>query len=188
MTISTTRMSAREFMDLPEDPNKTRYELVDGEVIVSPAPNLDHAHALVNLVVILKHHIDQHDLGDIVSDIDTYFDVKDVRRPDLLFFRKGRRHHLTGRYPDAPPDLCIEFLSPSNAAYDRDNKFQLYQKTGVSDYWIIDPMTHSAEAYTLSSGKYVQAARGVESDVVRFPPFTDLQIPLNKLWRQTKPS
>ena len=186
MTSATTHMSAREFMALPEDPAKTRYELVNGEVIVSPAPNYDHAYALMQLLVLLATHIDQHDLGEIVSDIDTYFDVNDVRRPDLLFFQKSRLNHIRGRYPDAPPDLCVELLSPSNAAYDRTNKFELYQRTCVTNYWIIDPMARSAVAYTLANGRYVEAGRGAKDDVISFPPFPDLKIPLRKLWRETK--
>jgi len=186
VTIATTYMSARDFMGLPEDPTKTRYELVNGEVIVSPAPNYDHAYALTQLLVILATHIHQNDLGQIVSDIDTYFDVNDVRRPDLLFFQKARLNHIFGRYPDAPPDLCIEFLSPSNAAYDQGNKFELYQRTGVTDYWIVDPMSHTAVAYTLVNDQYVEAGRGAHDDVVSFPPFKDLKIPLSNLWRETK--
>lgn len=186
MTIGTTHMSAREFMDLPEDPEKTRYELVNGEIIVSPAPNYDHAYALTQLLVLLAVHIRDHDLGEIVSDIDTYFDVNDVRRPDLLFFEKARLDHIRGRYPDAPPNLCIEFLSPSNASYDRTNKFELYQRTGVNDYWIVDPVNRAAEGHTLINGQYVEAGRGANADVVSFPPFTDLKIPLGTLWRQSK--
>jgi Uma2 family endonuclease len=185
VTIATTHISAREFMALPEDPEKTRYELVNGEVIVSPAPTYDHAYALTKLLVLLCTHIDDHDLGPIVSDIDTYFDMNDVRRPDLLYFEKARLTHTRGRYPDAPPDLCVEFLSPSNAAYDRKNKFELYERAGVTNYWIIDPMSHAAEAHTLVNGNYVEAGRGANDDVVSFPPFTDLNIPLRNLWRQS---
>jgi Uma2 family endonuclease len=76
VTIATTYMSARDFMALPEDPTKTRYELVNGEVIVSPAPNYDHAYALTQLLVLSGMHIDQHDLGEIVSDIDTFCSSK----------------------------------------------------------------------------------------------------------------
>jgi Uma2 family endonuclease len=179
-------MSARDFMALPEDPAKTRYELVNGEIIVSPAPNYDHAYALTQLLVLLATHINQHDLGQIVSDIDTYFDVNDVRRPDLLFFQTARLDHIRGRYPDAPPDLCIELLSPSNAAYDQTDKFELYQRTGVANYWIVDPMSRTAVAHTLVNGQYVQAGRGTNDDVVSFPPFLDLKIQLRKLWRESK--
>lgn len=186
MTIATTYMSAREFMALAEDPEKTRCELVNGEIIVSPAPNWDHAYALAKLMTLLVSYVDERDLGEVVSDIDTYFDTNDVRRPDLLFFQKARLDHVRGRYPDAPPDLCVEFLSPSNSAYDKTNKFDLYQRTGVAHYWIIDPMTCFAQAYALMNGRYAEAGRGTEDDVVSFPPFTELKIPLGRLWRRTK--
>jgi Uma2 family endonuclease len=77
-------------------------------------------------------------------------------------------------------------LSPSNATYDLKNKFELYQRTGVTDYWILDPISQTAVAYTLLDGQYVEMGRGADDDVVRFQPFKDLKIPLGKLWRKPK--
>lgn len=183
MTIAVTRMTAAEFLDLPEDSNKNRYELVHGEVIVSPAPNLDHAFVVVRLLNLIGMHVQVHHLGELVSDIDTPFGPDDVRRPDLLFFSTARLGHLAGDYPDAPPDLCIEVLSPSNAGYDRTDKFDLYQKSGVTHYWIIDPMERTLEAYTLSNGVYVRTGHGTADDVLHLAPFPELDIPLGQIWR-----
>jgi Uma2 family endonuclease len=183
MSIATKRMTAAEFLALPEDPNKTRYELAHGEVIVSPSPNIDHGRVVTQLMILLGSHVDLHKIGELFSDIDTYFGPEDVRRPDLLFFATDRLHLTQGQYPLGAPTLCVEVLSPSNSGFDRVDKFNLYQASGVEFYWIIDPRVHTIEAYRLQNGAYLASGRGKDDDVVKLLPFADLEVPLKRLWR-----
>jgi Uma2 family endonuclease len=189
VTLSTTRMTAAEFLALPEDPNKVRYELVHGEVIVSPSPDLGHGFVVTRLLSLIDRYVQDHDLGFVFTDIDTRFTDEDVRRPDIFYFAKARVHLLQGRrYPDDPPDLCVEVLSPSNSRFDRVDKFDLYQSTAVNHYWIVDPMARTIEAYRLdATGAYVSAGRGRDADVVRLPPFPDLEIRLGNVWFPSLP-
>jgi Uma2 family endonuclease len=180
-------MTAKEFMDLPEDPNKTRYELVRGEVVVSPSPSPDHGYVDTKLRSILDGYVTAQELGEIYGDIDTPFSSEDVRRPDLMFFSNARLHLIAEGRIEGPPDLCIEILSPSNARLDRIDKFNLYQHANVPHYWIVDPMERTIEAYSFVGGTYVDAGRGQENDVVYLPPFKGLPIELSKLWRPKRP-
>jgi Uma2 family endonuclease len=181
MTIST-RMTAAEFLAMP--PDGIRNELVHGEVVVSPSPNFDHGYAVIELIGILNPHIKSRQLGQLYTDLDSYFGPEDVRRPDLLFFVQSRLHVLAAaKKPEAPPDLCIEVLSPSNAGYDRTDKFDLYQAASVPFYWIVDPMERTLEAYKLVSGKYIRSGHGTGDEVLRLQPFEELAIPLATLWR-----
>src|SRR4051794_27888949 len=119
MTVSSAiRMSADEFLAMPED--DVRSELVHGEVVVmSPSPTYDHAYTVTQLILLLGQHVESRQLGQVVSDIDTFFGPDDVRRPDVLFFAANRLHLIASApKPKVPPDLCIEVLSPSNAGYD----------------------------------------------------------------------
>ncbi|HSI33329.1 MAG: Uma2 family endonuclease [Phycisphaerae bacterium] len=188
MPVLTGRMTAKQFLDLPEDPDKTRYELVHGEVVVSPSPNLDHAIAGRNLLVQLALHVKARSLGEIIPDTDTYFGPDDVRRPDIMFFSNARSHFIGEQYLEGPPDLCIEILSPSNRHVDRGDKFELYRDSGVSFYWIFDPMLRTVEAYRLSNGQYVEAGYAKDNATVRLAPFDDLEIRLAEIWRPTKSS
>jgi Uma2 family endonuclease len=182
MSVITGRMTAEEFLALP--PDQVRNELVHGEVILSPSPNLDHAYVVTKLIGLLHNHIHAKQLGELYSDIDTYFGPEDARRPDLLFFVTARLHVLAAtKKPQAPPDLCVEVLSPSNAGYDRTDKFDLYQTAKVPFYWIVDPMERTVEAYKLVNGVYIRGGHGTGDDVLNLPPFEDLSIPLNTLWR-----
>jgi Uma2 family endonuclease len=181
--VSTIKMTARQFLELGEDPPGVRLELVDGEIAVSPSPLPRHSFTVVALGALLKNHIDEHDLGELLMDVDTIFGEHDVRRPDLLYFKNARRHFIGEKAIEGPPDLCIEVLSPTSVRADRKEKFGQYATGKVKFYWIVDPKQRTIEAYRLSGGKYLGRVRGSGSDIVKLPPFAKLEIPLAKLWR-----
>ncbi len=183
MSVSTIKMTARQFLELGEDPPGVRLELVNGEIAVSPSPVPDHSYIVVTLARIVGNHIEEHDLGQLFTDVDTIFGEHDVRRPDLLFYRKNRLHLIGEKAMEGPPDLAVEVLSPSTTRTDRRDKFKLYAEGKVRYYWIIDPKMRTIEAYRLVGGKYTGRVRGSGSDVVQLAPFRDLKIALAKLWR-----
>lgn len=183
MTVSTIKMTARQYLQLGEDPLGVRLELVDGEVAVSPSPTPKHSRIVFALARILGVHIDGHNLGELLGDVDTIFGEHDVRRPDVLFFAKVRLHLLKpNKAIDGPPDLCIEVLSPSSITTDRKDKFAQCATAGVAHYWIVNPDQRTIEAFRLVGNEYQEAARGQGGEVVHLPPFEDLAIPLGKLW------
>ena len=181
--VSTIKMTARQFLELGEDPPGVRLELVNGEIAVSPSPAPDHAFVVGTLYWLIRGHVEGNDLGIVLMDVDTVFGEHDVRRPDIFYFTKTRRHFIGEKAIEGPPDLAVEILSPGNERTDRRDKFKLYAAGKVKHYWIVDPRQKTIESYTLRGGKYVGRVRGSGSDVVKLPPFTKLLIPLAKLWR-----
>ncbi len=181
-TISATRMTARQFLEMPEDPHEIRRELVDGEIVVSPSPTFMHGRANLQLAVIIGSHIKTRKLGEFAGDVDNTVSKFTVRRPDLFYFSNARLHLVKGKSVLGPPDLCVEFVSPGSERIDRVEKFAEYAAYGVANYWIVDPAARTAEAYVLKDGHYTLAANGSGNDIVRFPPFPDLEIPLAELW------
>jgi Uma2 family endonuclease len=181
--VGTIKMTARQFLQLGKDPPGVRLELVDGEIIVSPSPIPRHSFAIVALGRIVSTHVEDNDLGELLMDVDTIFGEHDVRRPDLLYFKKSRRHLISDEAIEGPPDLAVEVLSPGSERTDRRDKFKQYAAGGVKNYWIVDPEQRTVEAYVLRKGQYAGRVRGSGSDVVRLPPFPKLEIPLSKLWR-----
>jgi Uma2 family endonuclease len=183
MTVSTIKMTARQFLMLGEDPPGVRLELVDGEVAVSPSPAPEHSYADRMLSHILLTHILQRGLGILIGDVDTVFGEHNVRRPDLIFYSNGRLHLVRRSAPlKHPPDLCVEIVSPGSVETDRKDKFEQYAAGDVAFYWIVDPNKRTIEGYRLVSGKYELAGRGSGNQAVRLPPFEELQIPLAQLW------
>src|SRR4051794_6052198 len=102
--ISTIKMTARQFLELGEDPPGVRLELVDGEIAVSPSPIPDHSYVVLTLARMLGNHIEKGELGQLFTDVDTIFGEHDVRRPDLLFLRKERLHLSGDKAMEGPPD------------------------------------------------------------------------------------
>lgn len=182
MTVSTIKMTARQFLELGEDPVGVRLELVDGEVAVSPSPEPRHSYTDKILTILLGNHIRKKNLGALFGDVDTIFGEHDVRRPDLIYFSKARLHLVGEKAMQGPPDLCVEIISPSSTTIDRQTKFKQYEAGNVAHYWIVDPHQKSIEGFQLIRGRYQPTGGGKDSDIVRLPPFADLDIPLGELW------
>ena len=114
--------------------------------------------------------------GDSLEDVDT------VLQPDLMVVCDPEKVDRRGVH--GAPDLIIEILSPSSARYDRLVKFNLYQRAGVREYWIVDPITCMVSVYTLENGKYQAAAYGAD-DSVRVGILDDCTIDLSTVFPET---
>src|ERR1700733_4723124 len=168
--ISTTKMTAEQFLMLGEDPPGVRLELVDGEVAVSPSPAPRHSHVVVNLLTILNNHILANDLGELHQDVDTLLDNFNIRRPDILFYSTQNLNLIGDKFMEGPPDLAVEVISPSSATIDRKDKFTQYRKAGVRFYWIVDPQLKTIEGWELKNRRYVPIGRGQGTGTITLAP------------------
>lgn len=139
-----------EFARLPDDGN--RYEVIDGELYVSPSPRPLHQYAIGELIFQLQAFTRDHDLGWIFpGPIDVLFAEGDYLVPDLVFVRRERRGIITSRGVEAAPDLVVEVLSEATKSRDRVLKRRRYAHFGVPEYWIIDPVGKAFEVHDLRS-------------------------------------
>ncbi len=182
-TLNSVRMTSEQFIMMGDDPPGIKLELAHGEIVKSPSPSPKHSWTLVKLIAILEPHIEQHNLGELLSDLDTVFDPFNTRRPDLGFVSRRRGKLVGEKAVMGAPDLCIEIVSPGSERMDRRDKFTLFEKHGVKHYWIMDPQERTAEAFELRRGQYELVTSGRDQQTVNFPPFIKLSIPLGKLWR-----
>lgn len=130
----TIRWTREQVLNLPADGN--RYELVDGELIVSPSPALRHQVVLGRLYDALSPYIRANGLGMALwSPADLELEPGQVNQPDVFVLPSIAFE----RWEEAPlPLLVVEALSPSTARYDRGVKRRFYQRAGVPEYWIVD--------------------------------------------------
>ena len=145
-----TKMTAAEFFQLPETTQPT--ELIEGELIVSPSPIPEHQFANQDLVILLRGLIPH---GRVVyAPMDVVFDDENTVQPDIFWVAQDGRCQQTDRHFVGPPELIIEILSGGSVRLDRVKKFQLYERHGVTEYWIVDPLQQYVEVYVLADGKY----------------------------------
>lgn len=129
------RWTREQVLALPDDGN--RYELFDGELVVTPSPAARHQGVISLLIARMVPYLEEHRLGRVMtSPADLSLDGKQVAQPDI-FVWPGRR--MPQGWDLAPlPILAIEVLSPSTAHYDRAFKRRYYQRAGVAEFWVVD--------------------------------------------------
>ena len=135
-TKPRTKLTYQDYLNTPDD---ERYELIDGELIMSPSPRWIHQRTAIKLGTILHIFVERHNLGAVCyAPMDVVLAYTDVVQPDLLFVSRERLHIITENNIQGAPDLAVEILSPSTSARDRGYKRDLYAKHGVKEYWQVD--------------------------------------------------
>lgn len=150
---------------LPDDDN--RYELIAGELFVSPAPGLPHQLVLQRLQLALGNYLETDPIGIIVPGAGAVFSDYDSVIPDLVFVRSKMWDKIVAndRFV-AAPTLVIEVLSPGNQNRKRDleAKRKLYERFGVEEYWIVDRENRCVQLFRLRDKKLEETAALHDSD------------------------
>ena len=158
--IATLRpLTHEDLVSLPDDGN--RYEIINGELIVTPAPLVRHQRVVVNLTVLLALFLTQNSTGEVlVAPFDVVLGPNDVVQPDLLVIgsEQGRLKDSQNAF-EGPPRLVVESLSPSSQLTDLVRKMALYAGSGVPEYWIVDPERQEIAINVLAGRVYVPVAQ-----------------------------
>ncbi len=174
--VQTKEKSALEaFESLPEG---TLAQLIGGEIIMSPAPTARHQIVQTKLIVALYGFVHKKKCGTVItSPIDVYFSDKDVYQPDIIFISKENADIIRENI-DGAPDLVVEILSPSNAYHDLRHKWRIYERYGVKEYWIVDPMASSIEILENRKGEFQRISRAFETGEVQSKLLRGLKVDL----------
>jgi Uma2 family endonuclease len=133
---------------LPQDGN--RYELIEGELHVSTAPDLIHQRTLGRIHLAFAKYLEQQPIGEILFGSGVILSDYDGVIPDLVYLSNERRDQIaTGARIYGAPNLAVEILSPGkqNIKRDREVKLKLYAKFGVEEYWIVDTRERAVEVH-----------------------------------------
>lgn len=176
------RFLATDIWDTPDDGK--RYEVIDGDLYMTPPPNMGHQGASITLAIVLGAFIRLHDLGRLYSaPTGVVLDDENGLQPDLLFVSRERLGIITEKAVEGAPDLVVEILSPRTQSRDRGIKMRRYAASGVRHYWIVDTRRCVLEAYRLESSAYVLAGTFRRGDIFRPELFPGLGIPITDLCR-----
>ena len=170
----------QDLLTTPDD--LLRYELFDGELIKSRAPNTLHQQAVGNLLLVFLNFAEPRSLGRVYARLDVYFDEETVVEPDIFFVSKDRLHIIDEQKVNGAPDVVIEIISESTESRDRGFKFKRYAQEGVKEYWIVDPVNKTVEVYELKATGFVLAGKFEGKDEIRSPYFSGLKLTANKIF------
>ena len=154
--IATLRpLTYDDLLDMPDDGQ--RYEIIGGEMIVTPSPTANHQRVLFQLIRLLDAFVLEHGGGELfIAPFDVQLGYHDIVEPDLLFIASdqgrvpGEQHKFEGS-----PNLVVEVISPSSRQTDRVKKMALYARSGVQEYWIADPEQRVLVVNVLEGQTYV---------------------------------
>ena len=183
--MATTQPAVKfTYNDYQTAPADTRYELLDGDLLMVPAPNLKHQEVQGQLQIELGLFLRKQRLGRLFSaPCDVILSDNDVVQPDLLFVSREREHLLSSNQNvRGAPDLVIEILSPSTAEKDRGYKRTLYAKHGVAEYWLVDPVAETIQIQRQRAGALAPTDIFGRGDTLRSPELPGLELKLDDIF------
>ena len=180
-TQPVVKFTYEDYLTTPED---ERYELLDGDLIMVPAPNLKHQKVQGRLHYKLIQFILERELGELLlAPCDVYLSDTNVVQPDLLFVSREREHLLSdGQKVRGAPDLVIEILSPSSADTDRGGKRDLYGAHGVTEYWLVDPIAETVSIHRQRGGVLAATHTFGREETLRSPLLAGLELHLDDVF------
>ena len=132
-----------------------KYEIVNGVLYITLTPDVAHQEAVVRFVYYLLSCVEFPGLGRVLlAPCDVELASNTIVQPDVLVVLKAHKGRVTRSHIVGAPDVAIEVSSPGTATYDRREKYDLYGRAGVQEYWLVDPVAQVIEVLSLEDGRY----------------------------------
>jgi Uma2 family endonuclease len=177
--LSSSPLSYAAYAEIPADGQ--RWEFLDGEVFVTPAPSLAHQFTVLRLGLFFDAHVAHFGPGVVafVAPLDVILSDSEIVEPDVVV---ARRTQFSKRGIEGAPLLLVEVVSPTRPTLDREVKWRRYAAHGVEHYWIVDPVARTAESWRLRDGRYELTATAEGTAVLEPADLPGLQLDLARLW------
>jgi len=180
---SVYKITYQDYLLLPEEPG-FKIEVLDGIIIRDPSPGTRHQIISSRLQRILSDYFASVDPQGILlgAPLDVTLSEADIFQPDLLYVSGKQRRIVEEQRINGSPELLIEILSPGSHRRDRVLKLEVYRKSGVPNYWLVDPVERTIEAFILSNELYALAAAACGDELFSHSAFPGLEILLKDVW------
>ena len=163
--------------------DEKRYELINGRLEEMPAPGFEHQDVLTLLLIKMRGYTDKKDLGKVLpAPFDVILSDTVVVQPDIVFISKKNLKNVERGRLFGTPDLVVEIVSPSSYYRDRYEKFALYEKHGVKEYWIVLPGERVIEVWCLKDGKYTLHSIAAEKGEVNSCVLKGLKVKVEEIF------
>jgi Uma2 family endonuclease len=174
------RYTYDDYARLPDD---RRYEVIDGELYLTPAPTPYHQIVSRRIERLIEDHVEEAKLGIVIdAPCDVVLSQFDVLQPDIFFISTGRLAVIGEKYISDAPDLVVEVLSPGTQKRDRFMKAKRYARFGVLEMWIADPRKKTIEVFVNTEDGFRRQALYAGDDVLRSPLLPGLEVPLARVF------
>ncbi len=165
-----------EYLTLPEGSHR---QLIEGDLIVSPAPSVRHQRIVARIFNALFSFVAAHRVGEaLASPVDVIFSDEDAVQPDIVYLSRSRASRVAPEGIRGAPDLLVEVLSDRTEALDRGAKRVLYARHGVTEYWIADPLGNTLEVYRLQENPKDPVRTLPASETLTTPLLPGFSLPL----------
>jgi len=180
LTVKKKKYTYEDYLKTPDD---KRYELINGELLVTPSPIPKHQLVSSELYSRLKDFVIKNDLGKVIyAPCDVYFDEENVVQPDIFFISKNRLDIIGQKNIQGAPDIVIEILSEYSVYRDMVQKKRLYARFDVKEYWIVIPEEKEIEVHILKDNTYQPHATYSKTDTLESPSLKGLKIELKDIF------
>jgi Uma2 family endonuclease len=168
-------------------PRRKRHELIDGEHYVTASPNTKHQRVAGNLYWMIRSHLETHPIGEVfIAPYDVVFSNFDIVVPDLIYLSRERAAQvLTPLHARGVPQLVVEIGSPATRKRDETIK-RLYERTGVTEYWVVDPDLDVIRVYRRSGDRYDRPMElsSEAGDILHSPLLPGLELTLAAIFKE----
>ena len=171
------------YADYLETSDDERYELLNGELILSPSPKEIHQYISGILHLMIGTFVRERSLGKVYcAPFDVVLSDTDVVQPDLLFVSNERADIITPDNVQGAPDLVVEILSPATAERDRTVKLDLYAQHRVKEYWIVDPDAKTVMVLLQGESGFEVSGIYGEGETLRSPSLEGFSVALEDVF------
>lgn len=160
-----------------------RYEIIEGELKMVPAPSTEHQNVSLNLVSLIRNFVKEKGLGKVFcAPVDVVLDDDEVLQPDIVFIKSENQNIICKNAIKGTPDLIIEIVSPSSTFCDTVEKKEIYRKYGVKEYWLVFPDEKVVEVLILEKEEYKEFSRAKKAETVKSKILTGLGIDIKEVF------
>lgn len=177
------KFTYEDYLLFPDDGK--RHELIDGEHFMTPAPSTKHQRISRELLIAIGKFLESHPIGEVFdAPSDVILSDLDVVQPDLFFISSARASIITEKNIQGAPDLVIEILSETSRKTDEIIKRKLYERSGVSEYWIVDPELETVKFYRRAESAFTRPAEisREANDLLTTPLLPAFKLPLSEIF------
>lgn len=179
---TSSRLTYDDYVKLPDDGK--RYEIIDGELYVNPAPVPTHQFIITNILTAFRVYARAHGGRAAGAPIDVVLADDRIVQPDVIFIKADRFSIIGPKNILGAPHIVVEVLSDGMRRYDEIQKRQVYESSGVDEYWVVDPEIEMVRISRSIGGAYVKAEEinTDEGGTITSPLLPDFSLPIEEVF------